>query len=196
MANMRLLCFIDVAKIEEFFEKIKNKYNYINKEFFDYFYKTYILNFPYNDKSWNFSRYYQINQDKDLYFFTNNISESTNRIFNMHFISNRKSFYSFRKCLIETLDYFNKKDEYRENKIQITRALYYYVKNTYNQDRLPLITFNDLNNIIKDYSKKLSIPNIDDNDNDLVNIDSDDIDYLINHNYNEFSSSNVDSSID
>ena len=32
----------------------------------------------------------------------------------MHFISNLKSFYSFRKCLLETLDYFQKKEEYNE----------------------------------------------------------------------------------
>ena len=51
-----------------------------------------------------------------------------NRMFNSHVISNRKSFYSMRKCLLETLDYFEKKEEYQEKDIQITRAFHMYVK--------------------------------------------------------------------
>ena len=54
-----------------------------------------------------------------------------NRIFNSHFTSipsNRKSFYVFKKCLLETLEYFKNKDEYQEKGNQITKAIYLYVK--------------------------------------------------------------------
>ena len=58
------------------------------------------------------------NDNKDLFFFTNNAAESMNRIFNSHVITNRKTFYSFRKCILETLDYFKNKDEYVEKDIR------------------------------------------------------------------------------
>ena len=63
-----------------------------------------------------------------MFFFTNNAAESMNHTFNSHVITNRKSFYSFRKCILETLDYFKNKDEYVEKGNQIARAIYFYVK--------------------------------------------------------------------
>mgnify|MGYP006873135929 CR=1 FL=1 len=70
----------------------------------------------------------------------------------MHFISNRKSFYSFRKCLLGTLKYFKDKKEYKEKRPQIARALQKFVKEKYNQERLPLITYNEFININNDYN--------------------------------------------
>ena len=110
--------------------------------------KNYLIKRPFNDKNWNYSNFYKKNDNKDLFFFTNNVAESMNRIFNSHVISNRKSFYSFRKCILETLDYFKNKEEYGEKGNQITRTIYLYVRETYNQDRLPLLTHKDMSKII------------------------------------------------
>ena len=74
---------------------------------------------------------------------TNNILESSYGIFNMPFISNRKSFYSFRKCLLETLKYFKDKKKYVEKWIQIKRALQRYVNDKNNHKRLTLININE-----------------------------------------------------
>ena len=149
---MKLLCFIDQTKIDEFFEKIKNKYIETNPSFFKYFKTNYLTNSQFNDKSWNYYTFYINDKNHDRYFFTNNICESPNRIFNMHFISNRKSFYSFRKCILETLKYVKDKKEYEEKGPQITRALQKFVKEKYNQERLLLITYNEFINIINDYN--------------------------------------------
>ena len=56
--NMKILCFVDSTKIEELFIKIKNKYSHINKNFFDYFEKNYLIKKPFNDKNWNYSNFY------------------------------------------------------------------------------------------------------------------------------------------
>ena len=88
-----------------------------------------MVNSPFNDKNRNYSNFYNNNnENKEIYFFTNNFSESMNRIFNSHIISNKKSFYAFKKCLLETLEYFKNKDEYQEKGNQITKAIYLYVK--------------------------------------------------------------------
>ena len=105
-----------------------------------------------------------------MFFFTNNAAESMNHTFNSHVITNRKSFYSFRKCILETLDYFKNKDEYVEKGNQITRAIYFYVKDSYNQDRLPLLTHKDMSKIIDDYNSKKEDVIIED---DVPNTDVD-----------------------
>ena len=153
IVNMKLLCFVDEIKIDELFNKIKEKYDNSFHDFLEYFNKTYILHEPYNDKSWNYASFYKKFSDNNLFFFTNNICESTNRIFNMHFIYNRKSFYSFKKCLLETLEYFKNKEEYEEKGIQLTRALHNYVTKNYNHDRLPLISSKDIKNMLEEYKK-------------------------------------------
>ena len=157
LINIKILCFVDNTKIDELFEKIKDKYYHINKNFFDYFIKTFLKNSPFNDRNWNYSNFYKKIDNKDLFFFTNNVAESMNRMFNSHVISNRKSFYSFRKCILETLDYFKNKEEYIEKGSQITRAIYLYIKEIYNQDRLPLLTHKDMSKIIENYNKKKKI---------------------------------------
>ena len=188
--NLKLLCFIDNNKIDTFFDKIEKKFRNVNKKFFDYFKKNYLINLPFSDRSWNYYTLYNNDDNKELYFFTNNICESANRIFNMHFISSRKSFYSFRKCLLETLDYFTNKDEYIEKGRQITRAFHKYVKEKYNHDRLPLITETDMKNILDDYENDNNIVNELNEEDKLSNYD---IDYLINNTENIYSSSNYDS---
>ena len=72
--------------IYKLFEKIKNKYIDPNPSFFKYFKNNYSTNSPFNDKSWDYYTFYNNDNNHDRYFFTNNISESSNRIFNMHFI--------------------------------------------------------------------------------------------------------------
>ena len=125
-----------------------------------------------------------------MFFFTNNAAESMNSIFNSHIISNRKSFYSFRNCILETLDYFKNKGEYVEKGNQITKAIYLYVKDSYNQDRLPLLTHKDMSKIIDDYNKKKEEVFIEDED------PNSDVDYLLNNYEEEFSSSNYKSDDD
>ena len=108
----------------------------------------------------------------------------------MHFISSRKSFYSFRKCLLETLDYFANKGEYKEKGRQITRAFHKYVKEKYNHDRLPLITQTDMKNILDDYENDNNIVN---ELNEEDNLSDYDIDYLLSDYQDIYFSSNYDS---
>ena len=54
---MKILCFVDSTKMDELFKKIKNKYSHINKNFFDYFEKNYLIKKPFNDKNWNYSNF-------------------------------------------------------------------------------------------------------------------------------------------
>ena len=44
----------------------------------------------------------------------------------MHFIINRKTLYDYKKCLLETLEYFKNKEKYAEKGLQLNRALYSY----------------------------------------------------------------------
>ena len=76
-----------------------------------------------------------------------------NRMFNSHVISNRESCYSFRKCILETLDNSKNREEYVEKVSQITRAKYLYIKEIYNQVRLPLLTYKDKSKIIENFFK-------------------------------------------
>lgn len=93
--NMKILLFIDNAKIDGFFELIKNKYYDSNKKFFDCFEKNYMENRPYNDKQWNYFNFLKNNEDTHLYFFTNNGCESLNRTINSFYKFSRKTFMNF-----------------------------------------------------------------------------------------------------
>ena len=42
MANIKILCFIKIEYIYQFFEKIKGKYNYLFSKFIKYFEKNYL----------------------------------------------------------------------------------------------------------------------------------------------------------
>ena len=67
----------------------------------------------------------------------------------MHFFLIENHFILFEN-LLKTLDYFEKKEEYQEKGIQITRAFHKYIKEKYNNYRLPLINQNDMIDIIND----------------------------------------------
>ena len=56
--------------------------------------------------------------------------ESNNRTLNMKAIGLCKTFYNFKKAILDLLDYFENKKEYKEKYVSITRALDYYSKNT------------------------------------------------------------------
>lgn len=61
---MKLLSFTEFIKVDEFFNKIRNKYMRENNIFFDYFNKAYFINSQFNDKSWNYSSYYNKQENK------------------------------------------------------------------------------------------------------------------------------------
>ena len=84
------------------------------------------------------------------FFFTNNVCESTNRILNMKAIGMYKTFYSFKRAILDLLNYFKNKNVYKEKYISLTRAMGYYAKNT---KKYKLITDSDIENIINDYLK-------------------------------------------
>ena len=99
-----------------------------------------------------------VNNNPDLYFYTNNILESTNRTLNAHYIGLTKDFYTFSRSILELMDLFKTKDVYEDKYCSITRALAYYAHKNDNTD---LITNQDLKNILKDYinyRKKNNLP--------------------------------------
>ena len=85
------------------------------------------------------------------------------------------------------MEYFKDKSEYEEKRQQQTRALYLYIKEKYNQDRLPLLNYKDIKTIL-DYYKEIKKEN-DDLDS-YENIDEIDVDNLCYDNEDEFSFSN------
>ena len=102
---MKILWFVDNDKKRWIIWKIKDKYYQFYKIFFDYFNETILKNSFFNESNWNYLNFSK-NDNKDLFFFTNNVRESSNWIFNSHAIYNWKSFYTFKKCILETLEYF------------------------------------------------------------------------------------------
>ena len=54
-ANIRLLCFIDLNKIDNFYSQIKDKYRSKFPKYFKYFDKNYINNNSRFSKIWNFN---------------------------------------------------------------------------------------------------------------------------------------------
>ena len=58
---------------------------------------------------------------------------------------------------VKNYDYFKNKDEYQEKGNQITKAIYLYFEEEYNQDRHPLLKYKEMDTIIKNYNEKLKI---------------------------------------
>ena len=96
--NMKILLFIDSEKIDNFFNKIKIRFNSHYKKFLEYFEKQYFLSKPFNDKHWNYSNFLKIDEDTQQYFFTNNVCESLNRTINSFNNFSIKNFYNFSIC--------------------------------------------------------------------------------------------------
>ena len=55
LASIRLLCFIDLNKIDNFYSQIKDKYRSKFPKYFKYFDKNYINNYSRFSKIWNFN---------------------------------------------------------------------------------------------------------------------------------------------
>ena len=86
-------------------------------------------------------------------FFTNKICESMNRTLNSKYIGGCKTFYSFKNCILEIIDFYtNKQEIYQERNVSITRSLEYYIKNKIIID---LIEHDTLKEIKKEYKNFL-----------------------------------------
>ena len=145
LANVRLICFINLNKIESFYESMKTKYRTKFPIYFKYFDKNYINNNARFNKIWNYNEFIYNNLNNDMLFFTNNICESMNRTLNSKYIVGCKTFYSFKNSILDIIDFYtNKIDVYQERNVSITRSLEYYVKikliiNLINNDSLKAI---------------------------------------------------------
>ena len=65
-----------------------------------------------------------------MLFYTNNICESMNRTLNSKYIGGCKTYYAFKNCILDIIDFYtNKQVIYQERNISITRSLAFYVKN-------------------------------------------------------------------
>ena len=132
---------------------LEKKYKKYFSKFFKYFRKNFIKIKPFSSWDWNYNKIIHENEDENIYFFTNNIVESTNRTINLHHGGNIKSILSFKNCIIELLGIFNKKKVYQNNKLSITRALAFYT----NKDdfRIQIIDLNKFKYILLDYKEFL-----------------------------------------
>ena len=98
LCNIRLLSFIDIDIIDKFIDTLQNKYNKNFFKFFKYFKKNFVERKPFCDMDWNYNKIIINNDNEQIYFFTNNIVESTNRTINLHYGGNIKSLLNFKNC--------------------------------------------------------------------------------------------------
>ena len=82
LANIRLLCFVKLDKINLFYQDIKNKYGVKFPKYFKYFDKNYFEEKSRFQKIWNYNEIIYDNLNNDMLFITNNICESMNRTLN------------------------------------------------------------------------------------------------------------------
>ena len=151
LANIRLLCFIDHEKINNFYKDIKDKYRSKFPKYFKYFDINYMNENARFKKIWNYNDIFMNNMDKHILFYTNNICESMNRTLNMKFIGGCKTFFNFKNCIKDIIDMYEKNNKvYQEINGSITRALEYYVKKTL---VITLIKNEDLKKIKMEYKK-------------------------------------------
>ena len=141
LCNMRLISFININQIHNFFLKVKDKYKLNFTKFFDYFEKNYLKKKQFNNMEWNCNYIINHYNNNIIIFFTNNIVESTNRTINVHYGGNVKSFLSFKNFIKELLDIFNKKKAYQENKLSVTRALAFYTNKIKDVNLINRITY-------------------------------------------------------
>ena len=152
-ANIKLLCFVDITNIKNFYNEIKYKYRVKFPKFFKYFDKFYLSSKPFCDLDWNYNTSILNNENNDILFFTNNICESANLILNSKFIVACKTLFHFQKAITEVIKLYNNKKVYKEKKLSTSRALEYYIKRN---EIITLITVKELNKIkiiYKDYLK-------------------------------------------
>jgi len=157
LSNFKLLCFIPLNQIENFYNLIKAKYGVIFRNFFDYFTKNYIKGKLYDKTIWNYYTAIPNNLNDDILYFTNNIVESFNSIINNKFIGFCPAMYNYKNTLTEVISLYEMKNVYKEKKLSLTRALQNYVKSKNDFD---LMDNNDIKKIkanYKDYLKNIFI---------------------------------------
>lgn len=92
LANIWLLCFINLNRIESFYDIIKTKYRTKFPKYFKYFDKNYMkVNIRFN-KMWNYNEIIYSNLNNNILFFTNNICKSMNRTLNSKLVGGIKTF--------------------------------------------------------------------------------------------------------
>ena len=151
LANLKLIVFLPEKEINGFFNKKKKKYKNKFNHFLKYYERSFFNTIPYKDNLWC---YYKIRNslDNEIYFFTNNISESTNRTLNINYVGGCHSFFNFLKALSDLINIFENKETYDENKLSITRAINYYISKIKDFN---LITDEKIKDIMKDYENYL-----------------------------------------
>ena len=169
MANIKILCFIKIETIYQFFEKIKEKYKDLFPNFIKYFEKNYLKSNQYGKLTFNYNYLQKDDISEGIKFYTNNICESFNKTLNTKYIGGAKTFYHFKNALMEILELYKTKNEYKPRYLSITRALAYFCERN---DICQLITAKDLTNIMKEYKFYL---NNNENLNKFVNEEN--IDY-------------------
>ena len=97
LANIRLLYFIHLNKIDNFYNEIKNKYRVKFPKFFKYFDNNYIKENSIYSIIWNYIEYISNNTNNDIMIYTNNIYESINRSLNSIFFWLLQNFLQFQK---------------------------------------------------------------------------------------------------
>ena len=205
MANIKILCFIKSENIYQFFEKIKEKYKDLFPNFIKYFEKNYLKSDQYGHLTFNYNYLQKDDFAEGIKFYTNNICESFNKTLNTKYMGGAKTFYHFKNALMEILELYKTKNEYKPRYLSITRALAYFCERN---DICQLITANDLINIMKEYkfylinNKALNrFVNEENNDyfseDDFLNIKNDNIynnDIIDSDSLKEFSESEKNNS--
>ena len=114
MANFKLLSFIPLDLVDNFFNLIKSKYGTIFRNFLTYFKKNYIKGRIFYKNVWNYNNFVSNNLNNDIIFFTNNIVESFNSVLNKKFVGFCRTMFNYKNNLIDVLSLYNMKDKYKE----------------------------------------------------------------------------------
>lgn len=109
VANIWLLCFINLNRIDSFYDTIKTKYRTKFPKYFNNFDKNYMNANSRFIKMWNYNEIIYSNLNNDMLFFTNNICESMNRALNSKLIWGCKIFLTFKFCKLDIIELYSKK---------------------------------------------------------------------------------------
>ena len=165
---MKILLFLPLTDIQNYFDLIRIKYYDTFPKFIKYFYKYFFKEFPLNKLYWNY--YYYANLASDGYdslFFTNNVVESSNRTINKLFIGAIKNVSLFEYTINQFIDLYEyEHKQYLPPKFSVTNAINYYVKNA---NIKSLITFKKLFSIYEDYAKFKNTKELLDNKENIYN---------------------------
>ena len=118
LANIKLLSFIPLNYFDSFYKLIYNKYQVKFPKFFIYFKKNYINGKIFDKTIWNYTNVINNNINNDIIFFTNNIVESFNSIFNKKLVGFCKTMLNYKRALLEVLSIYQMKTQYIEKKFQ------------------------------------------------------------------------------